>query len=251
MAREPAEQPRRGRAAHLLRDAAVIVVLAVAASFLVRTYLLRVFVVPSASMVDTLEVGDRILVNELVPGLIPLERGDVVVFRDPGGWLRGEASGAGGADARTGTPVSSFLEFLNGDGVGHLVKRVVGLPGDVVSCCDASGRIFVNGAAVDEPYLFDGSGQLGPRPPASLSFTVVVPDGAIWVMGDNRADSLDSRFHRGGPTDGAVPLDHVVGRAVLVGWPLHRLAWLSPYSEIWPDATREGTPGAAGSEPAR
>ena len=188
---------RRAGGLRWLRDLVVIVLVALLVSWGVRTFLVRSFFIPSASMEQTLLIGDRILVNELVPGVMDLHRGDVVVFEDPGGWL---AAGEGD----------------------DLVKRVIGLPGDTVSCCDSEGRLRVNGEPLDEPYLNVPEGD-----PASLTpFDVTVPDGALWVMGDNRERSADSRSHVTGPYEGFVPLDHVVGRATVVFWPLGRWAVL-------------------------
>ncbi|TDN41640.1 signal peptidase I [Curtobacterium flaccumfaciens] len=192
-----------------LRDVAIIVVAAVLASFLVKAYLVRSFYIPSASMENTLLIGDRVLVNELVPGVVPVQRGDVVVFQDPGGWLT-----AGQGD--------------------DLIKRVIGMPGDTVSCCDAQGRLSVNGHPVDESYvvLAPGSDRV-----SSEDFSVTVPAGRLWVMGDNRYDSADSRVH------GTVPVADVVGRAFLTTWPVSRWTVLSRHGDVWdgvPDPSSTG-----------
>jgi len=188
-----------------LRDLVIIVVAALLASFLVKAYLVRSFYIPSASMENTLLVGDRVLVNELVPKAVGLQRGDVVVFQDPGGWL--------------------------GPGMGDdLIKRVIGLPGDTVSCCDADGRLQVNGHAVDEPYVVLRSGS---NRVSGQDFTEKVPAGQIWVMGDNRYESADSRVH------GTVPESDIVGRAFVITWPANRWSALSRYGDEWdqvPDA---------------
>jgi len=188
-----------------LRDLVIIVVAALLASFLVKAYLVRSFYIPSASMENTLLVGDRVLVNELVPKAVGLQRGDVVVFQDPGGWL--------------------------GPGMGDdLIKRVIGLPGDTVSCCDADGRLQVNGHAVDEPYVVLRSGL---NRVSGQDFTEKVPAGQIWVMGDNRYESADSRVH------GTVPESDIVGRAFVITWPANRWSALSRYGDEWdqvPDA---------------
>ena len=190
----------RGRSGwRFLRDLAIIVVAALLVSFVVKAYLVRSFWIPSASMENTLLIGDRVLVNELVPDVVGLHRGDVVVFRDPGGWLG---------------PV----------GDGDLIKRVIGLPGDTVSCCDTQGRLSVNGHAVDEPYVVR---EAGSDRVSAEDFSVTVPAGRIWVMGDNRYDSADSRVH------GAVPESDVVGRAFVTLWPLSRWGVLSRYADVW------------------
>lgn len=182
-----------------LRELAIIVVAALLVSFLVKAFLVRSFVIPSGSMETTLLIGDRVLVNELVPRAVPLQRGDVIVFRDPGGWLE--------------------------PGMGDdLIKRVIGLPGDHVSCCDAEGHLSVNGHAVDEPYaqLSPGSDRV-----AADDFDVTVPAGQLWVMGDNRPISADSRYH------GFVPQSDVVGRAFVRMWPVDRWGALGRYPEQW------------------
>jgi signal peptidase I len=189
--------PRRHRPFRLVRDLIVIVLIALLVSWGVRTYLVRSFYIPSASMENTLMIGDRLVVNVLASSVMPLHHGDIVVFEDPGGWLPGEP----GQD---------------------LVKRVIGLPGDTVSCCDAEGRVLVNGEPVDEPYITVPDGD-----PASLTpFDVTVPEGALWVLGDNREDSADSRAHQSGPYAGFVPEENVVGRAFVVFWPFDRVRWL-------------------------
>lgn len=179
-----------------LLELLAIVLVGLLLSWGMRAFLVRSFSIPSGSMEQTLMIGDRILVNELAPRVLPLHRGDVVVFEDPGGWL-----GYGNAAGQ------------------DLVKRVVGLPGDHVSCCDVDGHVLVNGEPLDEPYLTLVDG--GPRASAT-DFDVTVPDGALWVLGDNRDRSADSRAHRTGPYEGFVPVDDVIGRAFVVAWPIDR-----------------------------
>jgi signal peptidase I len=139
----------------------------------------------------------------------------VIVFRDPGGWL-------GPLPPRQSGPVGTALHsamtwvgLLPEDSDDHLIKRVIGLPGDTVSCCDTQGRLQINGVAVNEPYLFTGDR------PSTIPFTVTVLPGHLWVMGDHRSDSADSRAHRR-LDDGQVPIDLVVGKAFAVVWPLDR-----------------------------
>jgi signal peptidase I len=219
-------RPSRG-AAGFLRDLIVIVVVAVLASFLIKTFLIRSFYIPSASMQETLQVGDRILVNELVPGLVPLQRGDVVVFTDPGGWLHNDPVAA------PTNPVSAAAEWMlslvglsTEDANDHLVKRVIGLPGDHVTCCNALGQMSVNGTPLAEPYVVL---QPGSRAVSGTSFDITVPKDRLWVMGDNRYDSADSRYNRDTPSKGYVPISDVVGRAFVVSWPVSHWFWLSDY----------------------
>ncbi|MEY4458373.1 MAG: signal peptidase [Actinomycetota bacterium] len=213
-----------------LKDIAVIIGTALVVSFLVKTFLLRSFYIPSESMQSTLLVNDRIIVNELTPDLMPLNRGDVIVFSDPGGWLGHTVQGEqdwfqSGIDA-----VLTVVGLGAGDSDEHLVKRLIGLPGDVVSCCDAQGRLMVNGVAIDEPYIQLPAGETSA---SEMDFEVTVPEGGLWVMGDNRYDSADSRYNQGKPGNGFVPIDNVVGRAFVVSWPLERWSWLDNYPEVF------------------
>jgi signal peptidase I len=224
------ERTRRPGGRSLVRDLVVVVALAVLASFLIKTFLIQSFYIPSQSMENTLlgDPGhhDRILVDRLVPGAIPLQRGDVVVFEDPGGWL---ARDGAPAPARAPDPLQRLIGVVNpfgADSDDHLVKRVIGLPGDRVACCDARGRMSVNGTPIDEPYV-----HLPPGVTAVSQdrFDVVVPPGRLWVMGDNRDESADSRYNRDTPSKGCVPVGDVTGRAFVVSWPVSRWSWLSSH----------------------
>ena len=226
----PRRRPQRG-AAGFLRDLVVIVVVAILASFLIKTFLIRSFFIPSESMQNTLQVNDRILVNELVPGLIPLQRGDVIVFKDPGGWLREDYTPPpSNAVEAAGDWVLSLFGLSTQDANNHLVKRVIGLPGDHVTCCNALGMMSVNGAPVSEPYVVKDPGT---DAVSRIPFSVTVPEGDLWVMGDNRPNSEDSRFHvkDGTPTKGFVPIKDVVGRAFVVSWPIDHWSWLTNYPD--------------------
>ncbi|MGQ7349085.1 signal peptidase I [Quadrisphaera oryzae] len=232
---------RRRRALAAVREAAVVVVAALVVSLLVTTFLARPFSIPSASMEPALLEGDRVLATPLVPGALPLQRGDVVVFADQRGWLdrgTGASSAAGAATGgaseqqrgpvgRAAVAVLVFLRVLPDPAQGHLVKRVVGLPGDHVVCCDAAGRTSVDGVALDEtPYLQPGTDT------TQVPFDVTVPAGQLWVMGDNRGNSRDSRYHQ--DSDGGfVAQGAVVGRVVLRAWPLDRLGWLPRHGEVY------------------
>ncbi|GAA4401266.1 hypothetical protein GCM10023168_10690 [Fodinibacter luteus] len=212
-----------------VREVFVVVAMALVLSFVVKTWLLQAFFIPSGSMEDTLLVGDRVIVSKLTPGPVDLDRGDVVVFRDPGGWLDVappvERAGLSGAlhDALT------FVGLLPAESEDHLIKRVIGLPGDHVVCCTEDRRLMVNDVELAEPYLKPGD------LPSALNFDITVPDGHLWVMGDHRSDSEDSRFHdpSADGTDGSVPVDSVTGRAVAVVWPLDRAGWLSDFPKTF------------------
>jgi signal peptidase I len=227
--RRRARQRNRGAVA-FLRDLAVIVVVALLASFLIKTFLIRSFFIPSESMKNTLQVNDRILVNELVPGLIPLQRGDVVVFRDPGDWLPPAAPAATGPVAAAADWVLSLVGLSTTDSNDHLIKRVIGLPGDHVKCCTPLGQLSVNGTPIEEPYVLK---QEGTSAVSGTSFNITVPKNDLWVMGDNRYDSKDSRYNTDTPTHGFVPEKDVVGRAFVISWPITRWTFLSDYPETF------------------
>lgn len=200
-----------------LRDVVIIVAAALVISFLIKTFLIRSFYIPSESMQSTLQVNDRIIVNQLVPNMVPIERGDIVVFRDPGGWLPERVEQPQAPLDAAVDWVLQIIGLSTSDSDEHLVKRVIGLPGDRIVCCNDLGQLSVNGVPIDEPYV-----QL-PADTTDVSgrdFQEDIPEGTIWVMGDNRYDSSDSRFN------GVVPIDDVVGRAFVISWPVERWQWL-------------------------
>lgn len=237
--RERGGSRKRGFAL-FLRDVALIIVAAIIISFLIKTFLIRSFYIPSESMEDTLLVNDRIIVNQLVPDVTAIERGDVIVFTDPGGWLDPVYEAPK-------DPISGFFEWLGSivgltapDSNDHLIKRVIGLPGDHVTCCNDFGQLSVNGVALDEdPYvrLPDGVTKV-----SRDDFDVTVPEGALWVMGDNRWNSRDSRYNRDKPGNGFVPIDDVVGRAILISWPVERWTWLDNYPLVFDGVENDATP---------
>lgn len=207
------------------KEILTIVVIAVVLSFLIKTFLFRAFYIPSGSMENTLQIDDRIFVNLLVPKPIAIERGDVVVFKDSQGWL--------GAVEQTPknwlTEAGTFIGLLPDSSQQHLVKRVIGLPGDKVMCCDADGKLSINGQAITEPYLYPGAA------PSDSPFEVTVPEGHLWVMGDHRNNSQDSRFHQGTTGTGFVPIDDVEGRALVIAWPLSHWGVVGNYPDVFTD----------------
>jgi signal peptidase I len=208
-----------------LKEVATVVVIAVVLSFLIKTFLFRAFYIPSESMVSTLDVNDRIFVNLLVPEPFALSRGDVVVFRDTQGWL------AEVPEKETGpfTWVQDGLTFvglLPDNSEQHLVKRVIGLPGDTVICCDVGGKLTINGVPLEESYVNAA------EPPEIRAFDVVVPEGKVWVMGDNRNHSADSRAHLDS-NGGFVDLVDVEGKAAVIAWPLNRITVLDNYPDVF------------------
>ncbi|QLH24396.1 signal peptidase I [Streptomyces sp. Rer75] len=216
-----AEQPPAGRrpragapGARPWRRAALLAAVSMALVLLVSGFVVQPFQIPSGSMENTLRPGDRVLVNKLAYrfGDDP-RRGDVVVFDGTGSFLQEEPSG---------NPVTGVLRKaaaavgLAEPAETDYVKRVVGVGGDRVTCCDKRGRIEVNGRPVNEDYLYPGD------TPSQVPFDTVVPEGRLWVMGDHRSASRDSRDHLGEPGGGTVPVDQVIGRADWIGWPFGR-----------------------------
>jgi signal peptidase I len=199
----------------MLRETLTVVVIALGLSLLIKTFLVQAFYIPSESMENTLLVGDRVLVSKLTPGPFDLHRGDIVVFSDPGDWLDLPPRTPEGPIREGIHDALTFVGLLPADSGDHLIKRVIGLPGDKVKCCDSKGRLTVNGKPVAEPYLFPDDS------PSEEKFSVTVPEGRLWVMGDHRGVSQDSRFHRE-MADGTVAIDDVVGKAFVVVWPFDR-----------------------------
>ena len=209
-------------------DVVSVVVAALVLSLFIKSFLLRSFFIPSGSMMETLQINDRIFVNELVPNVIPAERGDVVVFKDPGGWL----------GTTTVEPKKNSLEqgvdfFLSAFGLiapdssQHLVKRIIGKPGDHVVCCGEDGYLRINGSEIVEPYVAPNS------KPSEMKFDVTVPADSYWVMGDNRSNSEDSRYHQDLPSKGFVNKKYIVGRAFVVSWPQAHWKWLDNYPYVF------------------
>jgi len=209
-----------------LREIAIVVIGALIASTLLRLFIVQMFVIPSGSMENTLQVRDRVAVQKLVP----FQRGDIVVFRDTEGWL---------APAKQeDDPVKKALIFVGlapDESSNHLIKRVIGLAGDHVTCCDARGRLVVNGTALNETaYLFTDASTGKQVNPSDVAFDLVVPAGTVFVMGDHRNDSQDSRCHLADDTDGGpagskafIPTANVVGTAVAVVYPFNRFQGIS------------------------
>jgi signal peptidase I len=198
----------------------VLIVVALVLALVIKTYAIQAFFIPSGSMENTLDIGDRVLINKLVYDFRGIHRGDIVVFDGDGSW-----------DFNTAPPSSNPLsKIFNGIegivGINHdsdiYIKRVIGLPGDHVACCDANGRITVNGVALIEgSYLYPGNA------PSTQRFNITVPPNRLWVMGDHRIVSYDSRGHMGDPGGGTIPESSVLGRAFVIIWPPSRWGFLN------------------------
>ncbi|MFD4535667.1 signal peptidase I [Kitasatospora sp. NPDC058397] len=194
----------------------ILLVIALLLSLGIKTFFVQAFSIPSGSMEQTLAIGDRVLVDKLTPwfGAEP-ERGEVVVFRDPGGWLESAPTHADGSVMSSVQKVLSTVGLMPSADEKDLIKRVIAVGGDTVEC-KAGSPLKVNGVALDEPYLFPGSAPCDQDPVG----TVTVPKGKLWVMGDHRNNSRDSRPHHNETGDGFVPVGNVIGRAFVVAWPL-------------------------------
>jgi len=213
----------------MLRESVIVIGLALVLSLIVKTWLMQAFFIPSESMENTLLKGDRVIVNKLVPSPIAVRRGDVVVFQDPDQWLPPvvpvQRTPLGAALNTTLT----FVGLLPSDEGNHLIKRVIGLPGDHVVCCNTKRQLTINGVPLSEPYLYPGD------VPSQETFDITVPAGRVWVMGDHRSDSADSRPHDqgSGGAKGTVPQSLIVGRAIAVVWPFQHWAALSDHPDTF------------------
>jgi signal peptidase I len=197
------------------RELPILIVIALLLAVVIKTFAIQAFWIPSGSMENTLEINDRVLVNKIVYHIRDIHRGDIVVFNGDGSWDPGPIPTNGNIFQQFGAGFASMFGFGHPGDI--LIKRVIGIPGDRVACCDAQGQITVNGVALTEQsYLYPGSA------PSETRFNIVVPQGRLWVMGDNRLWSADSRDHMGDPGGGTVPESAVIGRAFIIIWPPSR-----------------------------
>ncbi|MFB8777260.1 signal peptidase I [Streptomyces broussonetiae] len=199
------------------KELPILIGIALVLALLIKTFLVQAFSIPSDSMQNTLQEGDRVLVDKLTPwfGSEP-DRGEVIVFHDPDNWLAGEPV----PDPNALQTFLSWIGLMPSAEEKDLIKRVIGVGGDTVEC-KGTGPLKVNGKALNEPYVYPGN------TPCSVDdnggqFTVKVPEGFVWVMGDHRQNSRDSRYNQADKNKGMVPVDEVVGRAVVKAWPINR-----------------------------
>jgi signal peptidase I len=225
----------RGKKKHFWRELLIIVVAAAVLTLLVKAFVVQVYRIPSASMENTLQIGDRVLVNKLVYHFRGIGRGDIVVFSGQDSWGPDAPPPSGDPLVRLYDAVLSDIGLASSQT--YYIKRVIGLPGDHVACC-TDGKVTVNGVPLTEgSYIYPGDAP-------SFKFQATVRPGHLWVMGDHRGDSDDSRYHVGNPGGGAVPESEVVGRAFLVIWPLSRVGDLPIPSTFQQAALHAGPAGS-------
>jgi signal peptidase I len=211
-------------------EAVVLIAFALGIALAVHTFFLQAFFIPSGSMENTLHVGDRVLVNRMSYKVGHVQRGQIIVFNGEDSWT---------AEAPSSTPsnpvsrvlhdVGGFLGFAPA-GEKDFIKRVIGIPGDHVVCCDSQGRIMINGTPLDENYLSSGipvAVSTTTKVNAARPFDITVPPGRVWVEGDHRDDSADSRSHTADPGGGTIPESKIIGRAFVIVWPLSHWRGLS------------------------
>jgi signal peptidase I len=248
----PAEVPggarpgrrRKRKQRSFWRELPILIAVALLLAVVIKTFAIQAFWIPSGSMENTLEINDRVLVNKIVYHTRDIHRGDIVVFNGDGSWDPGTIPVTGNVFQQFGDGFASMFGFGRPGDI--LIKRVIGIPGDRVACCDAQGQITVNGVALTEQsYLYPGSA------PSLSRFNIVVPPGRLWVMGDNRLDSADSRDHMGDPGGGTVPESAVIGRAFVIIWPPSRWRILpipATFEQPALNGSHAAGPPAAGSD---
>jgi signal peptidase I len=241
---------KRRRARSFWRELPVLLVIALAIALLIKTFVVQPFYIPSASMENTLDIGDKVLVNKLVYRFRSIEPGDIVVFNGVGSWDPAPPPGKGSSDplvrlydATVDRLYHSILGLFGSASGQDYIKRVIGVPGDRVACCTAGGDVTVNGVPLHEQsYLYPGNA------PSTQRFSIKVPPGRLWVMGDHRAVSYDSRGHMVDPGNGTVPESMVIGRAFMIIWPpsrWHVLSIPATFGQPGVDGARRSALGTA------
>ena len=215
--------PRKGS---LFREFPILVIVALAVSLVIKTFLVQFFYIPSGSMENTLQINDRVAVNKLPFIGKSINRGDVVVFRDPDNWLPEPFNSDQNKYIAKVKEAFVAVGVLPNPAKQYLVKRVIGVAGDKVECCSKNKKLMINGKEINEPYIFAGNS------PSDTNFNVTVPAGKIWVMGDHRAASADSRFHQEDINHGMIPTSKVTGKVVGIIWPIKNFGIVHSFSSL-------------------
>ena len=207
------------RKGSLLRELPILVILALLVSLLIKSFLVQFFYIPSGSMENTLQIRDRVAVNRVPFIGNDVSRGDVIVFRDPAGWLPEASSVSGNRVTNAIREGLVIVGVIPNPAKQYLVKRVIGVAGDNVVAKDQV--LTINGKPTNEPYIFSGN------TPSDTDFNITVPEGKVWVMGDHRGASGDSRVHQDDVNNGMVPVEKITGRVIATIWPLSQLGFIS------------------------
>jgi signal peptidase I len=218
---EGGKNPKAGkRRRSFWRELPVLVIVALVLALVIKAFAIQAFFIPSASMENTLEIGDRVLINKIVYHVRPIHRGDIIVFDGTGSWDFGNSPTSSNIFSKAVDELEGLVGISHDSSI--YIKRVIGLPGDHVACCNAQGQVTVNGVPLSESsYLYPGN------TPSTQKFAVTVPAGRLWVMGDHRLISYDSRGHMGDPGGGTIPESGVLGRAFVIIWPPSRWGFLN------------------------
>ena len=255
---DPEKKDKPAKKGSFWRELPVLLVIALVIALLIKTFVVQMFFIPSGSMQDTLQIGDRVMVNKLVYRFRSIQPGDIVVFDGNGSWDPEPASAKPSSDplvrlwdASVDRLFHSFVGMFNGAAQDNIfIKRVIGVPGDHVVCCNASGDVTINGVPLQEQsYLYPGNSPGSAPSPTAGRFNLTVPAGRLWVLGDHRAISADSRLHSQDPDDGTIPESAVVGRAFVIVWPPSRWRFL-PIPSTFNQPGVDGKVAAAFAGPA-
>ena len=212
------------RKGSLLRELPILVILALLVSLLIKSFLVQFFFIPSGSMENTLQIKDRVAVNRLPFIGNDIQRGDVIVFRDPAGWLPEASEASGNVVVNTIREGLVLVGVVPNPAKQYLVKRVIGVAGDNVVAKDQV--LTINGKPTSEPYIFAGN------TPSDTDFNVTVPEGKVWVMGAHRGASGDSRVQQDDVNNGMVPVEKITGKVVAKIWPLNRIGLVTSHDPL-------------------
>ena len=202
-----------------LKEFPFLIVVALVVSLFIKTFIVQFFFIPSGSMENTLQIKDRVAVNRVPFIGNNVSRGDVIVFRDPAGWLPEASSVSGNRVTNAIREGLVIVGVVPNPAKQYLVKRVIGVAGDKVVAKDEV--LTINGKPTNEPYIFSGNS------PSDTDFNITVPEGKVWVMGDHRGASGDSRVHQDDVNNGMVPVEKITGRVIATIWPLNQIGLIS------------------------